>query len=281
MPSVSANGLEIGYDVRGAGPPLVMLHSASSIGSADFAAQLPSFSRAFRIYLPDARAHGRTRWDVARGFRQVDLAEDLLGFVDALGLESFHLLGFSMGGMTALQFAIRHPARVRTLVVAGITTSREPRTSVARRAMDPERIEREDPVWAGRLAKFHDPNQGPDAWRRLLPAIAADVASQPLIGPGDLRRIEAPCLVAAGDRDPFVPVDHAWGLMRQLSDARLLIVPDCGHEVVNLRPGLFNEACAVFYRSTEARVRERLERLSARTTVPPVGRAPAASERAR
>jgi pimeloyl-ACP methyl ester carboxylesterase len=93
----------------------------------------------------------------------------------------------------------------------------------------------------------------------LLPAIAADVATQPLLTPRELRRIEAPTLVVAGDRDPFVPVDHAWGLKRQLPDARLLIVPDCGHEVAIRRPGLFNEALAGFYRSTEPVARERAD----------------------
>ena len=251
MPTVRANGLEIGYDVQGAGPPIVMLHSASSLGAADFAAQLPSFTRAFRVYLPDARGHGRTAWNVADGFGQELLTADVEAFADALELDTFHLLGFSMGGMTALQFAARRPERVRTLVTAGITTSREPRASVARRAMDPDRIEAKDPRWAATLAQFHDATQGAGAWRNLLRAIAADVAVQPELGPAELRHITAPALITAGDRDPFVPVDHAWGLMRQLPDARLLIVPECGHEVPILRPRLFNAACEGFYRSTE------------------------------
>jgi pimeloyl-ACP methyl ester carboxylesterase len=159
--------------------------------------------------------------------------------------------------MTALHFAVRRPERVRTLVVAGITTQREPRASVARRLMDPERVERDDPAWAARLAALHDRGQGTGAWRRLLPAIAADVAVQPLLTPRDLHRATAPALVASGDRDPFVPVDHAWGLTRQLPDARLLVAPDCGHEVTRSRPAVFNAALADFYRSTEATARRR------------------------
>jgi pimeloyl-ACP methyl ester carboxylesterase len=261
--TVAANGLEIGYDARGAGPPLVMLHGATSSGGVDFAAQIPLYGQAFRLYLPDARGHGRTRWDVAQGFSADMLVDDLLGFVDGLGLESFHLLGFSLGAMTALQFASRHGSRVRTLVLVGITTQREPRASVARKLMDPGRIDRRDPAWAADLGRRHDPVQGPGAWRRLLPAIAADVASQPLLGPRDLRRVDAPTLVCCGDRDPFVPVDHAWGLERQLPDARLLVVPDCGHEVAVRRPGIFNEALAGFYRSTERVATARAEAVRA------------------
>jgi pimeloyl-ACP methyl ester carboxylesterase len=153
--------------------------------------------------------------------------------------------------MTALQFAVRHPERLRTLVIVGITTQREPRASVVRRLMDPDRVDRQDPAWGALLGRRHDPVQGAGAWRRLLPAIAADVMAQELLGPRDLRRISVPALVAVGDHDPFVPVDHAWGLMRQLPDARLFVAPGCGHEVMVRRPGLFNEACAGFYRSTE------------------------------
>jgi pimeloyl-ACP methyl ester carboxylesterase len=250
VPTVAANGLQIGYDVEGAGPPLILLHGATSIGAEDFAAQIPLLSRAFLVHVPDARGHGRTAWDAARGFRYDWLVDDVEAFADVLGLATFHLLGFSMGAMTALQFAARRPARVRTLVVVGITTQREPRASVARRLMDPERIDREDAPFAALLGRRHDAGQGAGAWRRLLPAIAADVAAQPLLPPRDMRSIDAPALVVCGDRDPFVPVDHAWGMQRQLGDGRLLVVPDCGHEVTARRPGLFNEALGGFYRST-------------------------------
>lgn len=257
---VQANGLEIAYDAHGTGPPLVMLHGATSAGREDFAPQIPLFSRAFRLLLPDARGHGGTRWDARQGFAYGWLVDDLVAFVDELGLETFHLLGFSMGAMTALQFAVRQPERVRTLVVVGITTQREPRASVARRLMDPARVDRDEPAWAGQLERRHGPVQGVGAWRHLLPAIAADVGSQPLLGPGDLRRIDAPAMVMVGDRDQFVPVDHAWGLKRQLPDGRLFVAPDCRHEVLTKRPGLSNEALAGFYRSTAAVATSRAER---------------------
>jgi len=266
MPTVRANGLEIGYDVLGAGPPIVMLHAGSSTGRADFAAQLTLFKKAFCVYLPDARGHGRTRWDTAAGYTNAMLVDDTFAFVDALGIETFHLLGVSMGAMTALHVATRQPGRIRTLVAIGTTTQREPRASVVRRTLDPERIEREDSPWAARLHTLHDPKQGAGAWQRLLPAIAQDVAGQPLLSPRDLHRIDAPTLVAVGDRDPFVPVDHAWGLKRQLPDAHLLVVPDCGHEVAAKRPAILNEALTTFYRSTEAIAARRAERTGGTAT---------------
>ena len=259
MPSIQANGLEVGYDVLGAGPPLVILHGATSSGLEDFAAQIPSFAKAFRTYLPDARGHGRTRWDAADGFSQEWLVADLAAVVDGLGLRTFHLLGFSMGAMTAMLYATRSPARLRTLVLVGISPEREPRASVARRLMDPDRIQRDDPRWAGELSARHDPVQGEGAWQRLLPAIASEIVVQPLLTPGDLHGVTAPTMVVAGDRVPFVPVDHAWRLARQIPRARLFVVPDCGHEVMSRQPALFGAALAGFYRSTEEESRIRAE----------------------
>ena len=132
-----ANGLEIAYEVVGSGPPLVLLHGASTSGRETFAAQIPALAESFQLYLPDARGHGATRWDAADGFRADWLVDDLEAFVDALGLRTFHLIGYSMGAMTALGFAAAAPERLRTLVVVGITTAREPRASVGRRLMDP------------------------------------------------------------------------------------------------------------------------------------------------
>jgi pimeloyl-ACP methyl ester carboxylesterase len=266
MPTVEANGLTVEYHTEGAGPPLILLHGATSSGREDFLAQLPAFRRAFHLYVPDARGHAGTIWDTRRGFSTEMLVADLLAFADALGLQTFHVLGFSMGSMTALQFAVAYPDRLRTLVLVGCDTQREPRTAVSRRLMDPQRVDRDDPAWAAELERRHGP-QGAGAWRDLLPAIAADVATQPLLEPKDLRRVTCPAMVVVGDRDPFVPVFHAEQLHRQLSHAQLFVVPGCDHNVPALRPGLFSEACRLFYQKTAPVARERAEALAGSSAV--------------
>lgn len=262
--SVRANGIDIAYTVEGAGPPLVMLHGATSSAAEDWSAQRPLFRRAFRLYLVDARGHAGTRWDAADGFDKDMLVADLLGFADALDLGTFHLAGFSMGAMSALSFATRHSERLRTAIICGIDVQREPRARVAARLMDPARIEREEPAWATQLERRHAPVQGPGAWKRLLPAIAADVAGQDLLTPAQLRDARVPTLLVYGDRDIFVPVDHAATLHRQLPTARLLVAPDCPHQVMISQPALFNQVAGTFYRSTERLARER-----AGASVPP------------
>jgi pimeloyl-ACP methyl ester carboxylesterase len=258
MPTVRANGLEMHYTTEGAGPPLVLLHGASSTAEADWAAQRPLFRQAFHLYLLDARGHGRTVWDGTGGWSADALVDDLEAFVDALRLDTFHVAGFSMGAMTALRFATLHPERLRTALIAGIDVLREPRTSVARRLMDPERIVKQEPAWAAQLEKKHAA-QGVGGWKRVLSAIAADVAMQPLLSPEQLRNARLPILLVYGDRDVFVPADHAVALYRQLPDARLLIVPNSGHVVMVNQPQLFNDAAGAFWRQTETEARNRAE----------------------
>ena len=190
MPTIRANDLEIAYEEVGSGPPLVLLHGASTTGRATFAAQIPALAESFRLYLPDARGHGRTIWDAADGFEAGWLVDDLEAFVDGLGLRTFHLIGYSMGAMTALGFAVRAPERLRTLVVVGITAAREPRAAVGRRLMDPERIDRDDPAWAAELDADHrrrsrDPAPGGGSCRPSPPTSTR----QPLLTPGELRSI--------------------------------------------------------------------------------------------
>lgn len=252
MPTIRVGDLDIAYAVEGAGPPLIALHGATGSGAEQFAALLPALTSAFRVHLPDARGHAGTRWDVRDGWTAEQLVRDAAAFADALGLGTFHLIGYSMGGMTALQLACRVPERIRTLVAVSISPEREPRRSVGRRVLDPERIERDDPGWARRLEARHDQGLGPDAWRRLLRAVTSDLETQPLLGPIDLRRIDAPTLVVAGDRDPFVPVEQARALARQVRDGRLLILPGVDHEALLDRGALLVPALEHFYRSTAA-----------------------------
>jgi pimeloyl-ACP methyl ester carboxylesterase len=162
-----------------------------------------------------------------------------------------------MGAMTALTFATRYPERLRTAVISGIDVQREPRARVAKRLMDPERILREEPEWAAQLERRHGPTQGAGAWQRLLPAIADDVGSARLLTLEELRNARLPVLLVYGDRDVFVPADHAVGIHRQLPDSRLLIAPNTGHQVMATQPALFNLAVGNFYRSTEPVARQR------------------------
>jgi len=250
MAIIRANGLEISYTVEGEGPPLLLLHAATSSATEDWAAQRPVLRNHFTLYLPDARSHAATRWDPRDGWSHDLLRDDALAFADALGLARFHVAGLSMGAGTALGLAMTSPDRIISAVLAAVGVEKEPRASVARRLMDPDTIAREDPAWARRLARRHDPVQGPDAWKALLVAIRDDIIAAPMPSPEELRRARLPILLAVGDRDPWVPLEQAVKLRRQLPDARLFVAPGVGHVVVAERPSAFNTVMSQFLRST-------------------------------
>ena len=125
--------------------------------------------------------------------------------------------------------------------------------------MDPDRLLRDDPAWAAEMTRTLDAIQGPGTWRRLLAAIAEDVATQPLLTPLELHAISAPTLVVCGDRDPLVPVGQAWELSRQVRDGCLFVAPDSGHDLLLRRPALAAEAFSVFYGSTASVARARMD----------------------
>ena len=248
MPELGANGLDIHYTVEGEGPPLVLLHAATSSALVDWAAQRPLLRKDYTLYLPDARSHGGTRWDPDAGWSHAMLVEDLRAFVDELGLDRFHVGGLSMGAATALGFAMRYPDRLLSAMCAAVGVEREPRVSVATRIMQPDAIERDDPKWAARLAMQHDPVQGPGGWKKQMIAIREDIIAAAMPTPEDLRRARLPILLAYGDRDPWVPLEQAVRLRRQLPDGRLFVAPGVGHVVVADRPAAFNQAFLQFLR---------------------------------
>ena len=81
-------------------------------------------------------------------------------------------------------------------------------------------------------------------------AIREDIVTQRMPTPGELRRARLPLLLAYGDRDPWVPLEQAVRLRRQLPDARLFVAPGVGHVVVAERPSAFNTVLLQFLRGT-------------------------------
>lgn len=245
---VRANGLDISYTTEGQGPPLLLLHGATSMGTHDWGAQRPLLRVEFTLYMPDARGHHRTRYDVRQGWDRATLVDDAFALADALKLQRFHVMGLSMGARTAVEMAMAEPERLSSLIAISPSLEREPAASVSRRRIDPDAIERDDPAWAAELARRHDTYQGTGHWRRLAQAIREDTQHLSTPTPSELRRIRLPVLLAYGDRDPWVPLAQAVRIKRQLPDAQLLVVPDCGHVVEAERPSVFNPAMSHFLR---------------------------------
>ena len=131
--TVQANGQELYYQVHGDGPPLVLVMGIGYDSSLWTLAQVPALCTKFRMVLVDNRDAGRSS-QASHSYEIADMADDLAGLLDALGIPRTHLLGLSMGGMIAQEFALRHADRLDRLVLAG--TGAAP----ARSAVDPIQI---------------------------------------------------------------------------------------------------------------------------------------------
>ena len=131
--TVKANGHELYYELHGQGPPLVLVMGIGYDSSLWTLAQVPALSTQFQVILVDNRDAGRSS-KARHPYTIADMADDLAGLLDSLGIQRSHLLGLSMGGMIALEFALRHADRLDRLVLTG--TGAAP----ARSAVDPIQI---------------------------------------------------------------------------------------------------------------------------------------------
>jgi len=215
------NGLRMYYEIHGTGgTPLVLVHGGGSTIGTNFGRVMPLLARTRRVIAVEVQAHGHTL-DVDRPFTFAQDADDVAALLDSLGVSKADILGFSNGGTTALQVAIRHPAKVNRLVVASANYKRD--------GMQPG-------FWDGMMkASYADmPQPYKDAYLKINPSQAGVHAmferdSKRMQGFEDIpdaaiRAIQAPTLVVVGDQD-VIRVEHALALAGTLAHGRLCVLP--------------------------------------------------------
>ncbi len=255
--NVIANGVRIHYTVEGEGPWLAMSHSlACDLHMWD--AQAAALRGRYRVLRFDTRGHGRS--DPPPGvWRIEDLAADLDGLLNALGIERCAFVGLSMGGMIAMTHALLHPGRLERLVLCN-TTSRIP----------PEA----QPVWQQRMdtvaAMGMEPMVQPTLERwftagfrtrcpEVIAAVARMIRATPPAGylgcgaairaldlTSRLSAIAVPTLVIGGDQDAGTPVEAARAIQLAIPGAQLAVIPSAAHLSNLEQPELFGQLVARF-----------------------------------
>ena len=262
MPRAEINGIQLYYEVHGEGPNLALIEGLG-YDCWMWYRQAPAFAGHFRVLMYDNRGVGRS--DAPPGpYSHEGNASDLAALLDHVGWDCTHVLGISMGGFIAQQFALNHPERLDRLVLAatgfgGPHMAPVPPAAVAAMTLDPslpaeERIRRAMPIafsapsWTEthreefdyivrRRLEYPQPPHG--AMAQLMAGVTFNVEAR-------LGEISAPTLVLVGSEDQVVPPRNAELLAAALPNARRGILAGCGH-VLNIEcPEEFNGAVIHF-----------------------------------
>ena len=245
MAHATIDGREIHYVQRGEGEPLLLIQGMSGNHLHWGEPFMEDLARDFAVTAYDHRGIGRSG-RVENPFTLVDLAEDAVALLDALGLESAHVLGISMGGMVAQEVALRHPDRVRTLTL-GCTYSGGEGSMLTEPAVFQRLAEamtsgdRERALRTGFEINVSEPFAGGEgnweAFREVAvqhPAAVQVIMLQvQAIGGHDtstrLADITAPTLVIHGDHDQMLSVTNGRMIAERIPGARLEILEGVGH----------------------------------------------------
>jgi pimeloyl-ACP methyl ester carboxylesterase len=236
MPYEEIDGVPIWYEEHGdaEGPPLVALHGGILTFGGSFGGVLPWVEAGRRVIGVELQGHGHTA-DTGRPMSIDRFADDVAELLERLGIEQADLWGFSLGALTATGVALRHPSKVRRLVLAAVHI-------------------RPDGYHPGITAPEQDDPRLPTqeefaAWQAAYEAVAPNPADflpflerlQPVVHgwtgwtADDIRSIAAPTLLVIGDQD-FVRLDHAAEMLDLFPDSRLAVLPDTKHTEVMQRP---------------------------------------------
>lgn len=261
---VQGEGAEIYFESTGSGPAIVFAHGLGG-SHLSWWQQVPYFSRRYTCVTFAHRGFSPSR--VASGAVDPALFEaDLLALVDHLKLEEVRLVAQSMGGWTCLNFTLRHPKRVRALVMAATggpvdlgtldaADRKEIETWVAahtgvsaelgKRNIHPaagERMAREQPAVEFLYREIDRLSSGFD--KEALRAKLLAARTRPA---ADLKQLTMPVLFISGKEDVVFPPPAAAALARLVPGAKLESVPEAGHSVYFQRPEIFNRVVSNFF----------------------------------
>lgn len=256
-----AGPVEKRRDGRGA-PPVVFLHGFTLDGRM-WAEQMEYFSATHRVIAVDARGHGRSDAPPT-GYSRRDRVLDLKAFVDAVGLDRFHLVGLSMGGSTAIGFALEHQHRLASLTLVSTGAAGY---NVSKKISHIDTMAREKGLEAARakwreISLIYYKENKQDIAQQMATmidqhsgAIWMDHRRGSYPREEDLPRvhtIDAPTLIIAGAEDR-VFAELAGLLHERIRGSNLLIYDGVGHMVNMEAPSRFNKGLGRFLSTQEKR----------------------------
>ena len=249
----TVNGVNYYYAIYGTGEPLLLLHGGM-LHIETFGPNLTKLAQSRKVIGVDLQGHGRTPLG-DREISLVDIGNDMAGVLKKLGYDKSDVLGYSMGGGVALQFAIQHPEMVRRLVLVSTPFSQEgfypemlPQQAALSAAMAEQM--KETPMYKSYVAIAPHPEEFP----KLLDQMGAYMR-KPYDWSAEVKKLTMPVMLIYGDSDMFRPEhevkfyqllggglkDAGWQ-REHMSQNRLAILPNLTHYEMGTAPELADTA---------------------------------------
>jgi pimeloyl-ACP methyl ester carboxylesterase len=248
----NVHGLKMYFEVHGQGAPLVLLHGGT--GWIDLWPEARDyFAKGYKVIAPEQMGHGHTPDDPKRPLDYHAMAEDTVELLRQQHIDSAFILGWSDGGIVALDIAINHPGLVKKLAASGanIHPVTDPKfvewSKHVKAECGPKDKEWED-CWPvkfrdGYLKIAPDPGHFP----AFLERIKKMWATQPNMTKGQLAKVTSPALIIAGDHDN-IAIRETVEIFESIPSARLWIVPNSTHFVPIERAESFNRTVDEFFK---------------------------------
>ncbi|RVU00637.1 alpha/beta hydrolase [Mucilaginibacter limnophilus] len=214
------NGLNMYYEVHGSGKPLVLIHGGGSTIQTTFGLILPYLAESRKVIAVELQAHGHTPdRGTPTSFEQD--ADDVAELIRYFKIEKADILGFSNGGQTALQVAIRHPELVAKLIIASAFYKRDGLPAQFWEFMNNASI---DYMPQGLKDAYLEITNSPERLQIMHDRDALRMQTFEDWSDNDIQGIKAPTLVISADRDVVKP-EHAVQMFKLLPNAKLIILP--------------------------------------------------------
>ncbi len=253
MAEITANGVRLYYELHGPEEAEVLvLSNGVLMSTASWAYQVPALSRHYRVLLYDCR--GMWKSEHPAGPYTMELhADDLAALLDGLGIQRAHIAGISYGAEVSMAFALRHPQRVRSLVLSSGVSHSDPVLEglvggwiAAARAKDPQLLYQvsyplnfSDGYIAANRAVLEAAASRYDALD-MEAVLELLLCFARLNITAELHRIQAPTLVMVGEQDIIKPRKYSEIIASHIPGAELVVVPNSGHALCMEQPGIFN-----------------------------------------
>lgn len=245
------NGAKLYVESVGHGTPMLFLHGGLMFFDNAYAKQRDYFAAHHLVIGNDQRGHGHSPdgpWQLTYQL----MADDSAAVLQRLQIGPVDVVGHSDGGNIALLLARDHPDLVRRVVISGANLRGwSPEVMEARRRLPPAQIEEKLRSLAASLPAFFAVDygavspDGPDHWMTMVTKCYWLWGQSIVIEPSDLKKIQSPVLVVAGDHD-LTPLEETTEIFRGLQHGELLLVPGTGHATFQTRPELVNLVISEF-----------------------------------